>query len=86
MSESDGKFKRYDSREVIIASPDFDYPFVDDDVERWKYEIEFDTIDEGLHVMCVELNGLTYDIFCVYEFESDRYSIISVTQRDKNYS
>lgn len=86
MSKSGPKFKRYDDREVIIASPDFDYPFVDEDVERWKYELEFDTIDEGLHVMNVDLNGFTYDIYCVYEFESDSYTIISVTQRDKLFS
>jgi len=71
---------------VIIANPDYDYPFIDDDVERWRYELDFDMIDDGLHIMNVDLNGFTYDIYCVYEFESDKYEIISVTQRDKTFS
>ena len=87
MSESSsGKFRRHDNREVIVANPDYDYPFIDEDVERWRYELDFDMVNDGLHLMIVDLNGFTYEIYCVYNFDEDTYSIISVTQCNKKFS
>lgn len=84
MSKQERRSRRYDGREVIVWKLEFDYPFVDDDIERWKYDLVLDKINDGLYLMEVFLNGVTFEIYCAYDFDEDKYTIISVEQRDKS--